>query len=158
MSIVVKHLHKRGHSRYFDSQAVKHARDIYKQQFGPMSETVTKSLVRNMNIIYVFWIEDETRSTIAATMVSEIMDRHFRIGGLAVKTEHQRKGLASALLREMDAVLPKDSTLELGVDVGKDTTEWYTNWYTRMGFEVVEIKSYEFVMSKELKREADVNL
>jgi GNAT superfamily N-acetyltransferase len=155
-SVQVHHLEKKGpHSKFFDSEAAKHTRDIYAEQFGPSSEKVTKRCVREMDVKYLIRISDEHGHTIAATMLRESGYMHYRICGLAVAAGHQRKGLGSMLLRRIEAVLPNHSTVELGVDVGKTTTEWLQAWYARFGYEQVGANAIEVVMVKRIERQAD---
>jgi len=152
MALTVNHLQKKGHSRFFDSEATKRTRMIYAEQFGAGSEMVTKQCVRDMDIKHLLWISDEHGHTIAATMLRESGDKHYRICGLAVDGVHQRKGLGSMLLRGIEDALPNNCKVELGVDVGKSTTEWLQEWYLRFGFVRVGANAIEVVMVKHIKR------
>ena len=155
--MAVNHLQKKGqHSRFFDAKATKHTRHIYAEQFGPGSEIVTKKCVRNMGIKHLLWIDDEQGHTIAATMLRESGHKHYRICGLAVATAYQQKGFGSMLLRSIEDALPNDCKVELGVDVGKSTTERLQAWYARFGYKQVDADEFEVVMVKHIDRASDL--
>jgi len=134
------------HSKGFDSRATQLTRDLYAKQLG--GELVTKKVVRTNNIRHVLWIESDDGKPVAATMVIQLQGVYHRVGGLAVDDEHKRKGYGSALLRRIHELLPSGSRLILGVDKGKDATDWLIKWYTRMGFVRVSESRDEVVLGR----------
>jgi predicted GNAT family acetyltransferase len=145
-SPIIHILSKKGHSKKFDSRATQLTRALYSTQLG--GALITKELIRAMNIRHVLWIESADGTPVAATMVFQQREVYFRVGGLAVDDAHKRKGYGSALLGRIDELLPTGSRLLLGVDTGKDATEWLTEWYKRLGFLPIEETHDEIVLGK----------
>jgi hypothetical protein len=151
MTTTVQHLEKRGHcNKWFDRQAAQRTKTLYASQFGNQLP-VTKRIVRELNIKHVMWIEDQDKTPIAACMLTEINPVFFRISGLAVDSVHHRKGLGTALVCEIEKVLPNHTTVELGVDTGKENTEWLREWYGRMGYKECDFTYDEITMRKRIE-------
>ena len=139
-------LSKNGHSKGFDSRATQLTRELYATQLG--GDLVTKALVRTNKIKYVVWIQADDGTPIAASMVLQLRGMYYRVGGLAVHDAHKRKGYGSALLAKIHELLPSGSRLLLGVDTGKEATEWLTKWYKRLGFMHVNETHDEILLGK----------
>lgn len=130
-------LSKKGrHSKWFDSKATQLTRALYASQLG--GALVTKKLIRMMNIQHVLWIESADGTPVAATMIQKQRGVYYRVGGLAVDDAHKRKGYGSTLMAEIKKIVPNGARLILGVDTGKDATEWLTKWYTQLGFSFIQ--------------------
>lgn len=152
MTTAIKHIEKKGPcNKWFDRQAVMRTKSLYESQFGK-ELPVTRRVVRNMNIKHVMWIENDDQVPIAACMLTEIYPSFYRISGLAVDFAHQRKGYGTALICEIEAVLPDRSIIELGVDTDTEKTEWLRRWYARMGYEECGHNGYEITMHKRIQR------
>jgi ribosomal protein S18 acetylase RimI-like enzyme len=110
-----------------------------------------------MNIRHVLWVEADDSTPIAATMIMLNYDENYRICGLAVESSYQKQGHAKALMAKIDEVLPEQSEVELGVDKGKDSTEWLTSWYERLGFRQIDETPHEIVLSKTVFKDKTKN-
>lgn len=119
------------------------AADLYRKEFGP-GMPVTPQLVRDFDIRHVLWIEDE--GVAAATMVCLLKGGKFRVMGIAVRDK--RKGYGTSLMQEIDRILSPGSTLLLGVDNGKESTQWLLDWYERLGFEIEDYGYDETILVK----------
>lgn len=134
---LVLNLAKRGHyNKWFDRQAVRRTNSLYQAGFG---QPVDRKTVRALDISHVLWIETNDSQSSAAMMLSRTSTDEppiYRVQGLAVSPDMRRQGYGTALLRSLDVVLPKGTTVWLCVDKDKDSTEWLVLWYRRMGFEL----------------------
>jgi GNAT superfamily N-acetyltransferase len=122
-------------SKRFVQSAARITRDLYAPAFN--IPTVTKREIFWSNVRHVLWIENkEDRTPIAATMIMyHEMHKYYRIMGLAVHELHRRQGYGAQLMRAALAMLPTGAELHVGVDTGKDSTDWLVEWYSRMGFQ-----------------------
>ena len=71
---------------------------------------------------------------------------------MGVAVASKRMGHGTALMRKIEEILPQGARLELGVDTGKDSTEWLQRWYERLGYETERDAGYEIVMVKRNKK------
>jgi GNAT superfamily N-acetyltransferase len=151
-NISIQVLSKNGeHSKPFDSRAAQLTQKLYELHFGP--PRVTKAVIRALNIRHVLLVEDAEGTPIAATMLMRHPHlKYYRVSGLAVDARHQQQGLGRALMHRLmtDPSLIKESAAELrvGVDTGKQSTEWLRQWYARLGFtEEVHERSSDYYHS-----------
>ena len=139
------------HNKWFDCQAVIRTKTLYESQFGK-ELPVTKRLIRDLNIKYLLYIEQNT-TTVAASMVTQSMPSLYLVKGIAVDPLFQRRGYATALIHKIEATLPNHSTLQLGVDKGKENTEWLVEWYSKLGYEYWDSTEYEIYLEKYIERD-----
>ena len=136
-------------SEAFRTKAAQVCADLYLEAFGP-ALPVTPQLIFQARIQHLIWIEDDERQPVAATMVAMRSKQDYRIMGVAVASK--RMGHGTALMRKIEEILPQGARLELGVDTGKDSTEWLQRWYERLGYETERDAGYEIVMVKRNKK------
>jgi ribosomal protein S18 acetylase RimI-like enzyme len=148
MSDVIDVLSKNGpHNKKFDGLASQLTRSLYASQLGGLP--VTKEVVRTMNIQHVLSIkEPQTGEPIAASMVMRYPNGQYRVCGVAVDSAHKRKGYGTAIMRRIEALLPSESRLCLGVDKDKEETQWLVDWYTTLGYERCSETHDEIIMAK----------
>ena len=144
---VVQVLTKKGRfSKWFNRRAAALTRSVYATQFG--GPVVSKGMVQNDNVVHVVYIQAEDGTTVAASMVIYNKRGFYRVHGLAVETEHKRKGYGTALMNKIMEIMPHRSDLILGVDIGKAETDWLLEWYTKLGFQVIDETYDEILMHK----------
>jgi len=148
--ITIHVLSKKGNSKGFDSRATQITRGLYATQLG--GELVTKELVRTSNIRNVAWIESADGTPVAAAMLIQMRSVYFRVGGLAVDDAHKHQGYGTALMARLHELMPSGSRLILGVDKGREATEWLVEWYKRLGFMHITETHDEILLGKSVFR------
>jgi len=134
--------------REFEEQAVRRTRVLIAKHFGT-ELPVSASLLREWKIGMMLWMEGEDGETVATTLVSTNKRGDFlRLNGLAVETEHQRKGYGTAILNHLDTLIPKGTMVEVTVQLDTENTKWLVDWYSRRGFKEAGIVGVEIRMLK----------
>lgn len=114
----------------FVAVCMQHASGLYNNVFE--YKVTEESIVQN-RIQHLVWMQ-EGDTTIGACMVGMEQDE-YRIMGIVVDKAHQRNGHGQRLLDKAEEFVPLGSWVKLGVDLGKDSTDWLVEWYERRGYE-----------------------
>ena len=130
------------HTKEFSTNAAKLTSSLY---LSEMEVTITPHVIKRCKIVHVFHITGES-GTVGATMLCEYGYGQYRVMGLAVADK--RKGYGTALMKSLIEFVPKGTKLVIGVDTGKESTEWLLKWYTSMGFEIFLKNTDETVLCK----------
>ena len=113
----------------FCSTASALVHDLYLAAFGP-EHPVTPEFIEQQRITKVYCIEQDG-TVVAATMLKRF-GCGFYVQGIAVQSK--RKGYGTKLMEALIDSVPEAGGIQLGVDTGKQSTDWLTEWYMRLGF------------------------
>jgi GNAT superfamily N-acetyltransferase len=109
---------------------------------------MTERVIRTNHITRAAWIDDG----VAATLLAERRlgkTVYYRVMGLAVAPAHRRRGHAAALMRRIETLVPTGAEIEVGVDLGRPSTDWLMAWYTtRLGYALRSESDEEAVLRK----------
>lgn len=135
----------------FHARVAERVAPLYAAAFGS-EYPVTSGAVHQMQVQCCIWLEADDK-TVAATMISTRYrdPTRFRIEGIAVDEAHRRRGLATRLIKAVDEFMgsvAEGSTIELGVDLDTDDTDWLVQLYERHGYKVWRQDEDEILMRK----------
>ena len=136
-----------GDAKAFDTRAAYVAYALYNTCF-PEIPPMTERVIRTNHITRAAWIDDG----VAATLLAERRlgkTVYYRVMGLAVAPAHRRRGHAAALMRRIETLVPTGAEIEVGVDLGRPSTDWLMAWYTtRLGYALRSESDEEAVLRK----------
>ena len=118
----------------FDTRAAAVTYALYNECF-PGIPPMTVRAIRTNCITRAAWIGDGVAATLLAERVEKRRERYYRVMGLAVAPAHRRRGHGAALMRCLETLVPPGAVIEVGVDLGRPSTDWLLAWYTtRLGY------------------------